>query len=122
MPLCLNSLRLPCRRILKESRRASRVQLLLRTTFRYTFPSDDHELTTTTSGERAVNGNATAGCVSNDCANDDDKDVDMLRRNCYSNKDDHDDAVHNDETRVDGIYPSTAALRVPSFNAALKRM
>ena len=115
MPLCLNSLRLPCRGILKENRRASRVQLLLGTTFRYTFPCDDHELATTTSGERAVNGNATTGCVSDDGGNDDDKDVDMLRRNCYSSKDDHDDAVHNDETRVDVDLPVHGCAALPFF-------
>ena len=117
MPLCLNSLRLPCRRILKESRRASRVQLLLGTTFRYTFPSDDHELTTTTSGEEAVTGNTTAGGVYNDYGNDNDKDVEMIRRNCYSNKDNQDDAVHDDGTAVDVDIPVHGCATLPFFSS-----
>ena len=83
------------------------------TTFGYTVPSDDHELTTTTSGERAVDGNTTAGGVYDDCGNDNDKDVEMIRRNCYSNKDDHDDAVHDGETRADVDIPVHGCAALP---------
>ena len=71
--------------------------------------------TTTTSGEETVTGNTNAGGIYNDYGNDNDKDVEMIRRNCYSNKGDHDDAVHDDETRVDVDLPVHGCAALPFF-------
>ena len=54
--------------------------------------------------------------MSNDCGNDNDKDVGMIRRNCYSNEDDHGDAVHDDVSQVDGDLSVHSCVAPPFFS------
>ena len=41
----------------------------------------------------------------------------MIRRNCYSNKDDHDDAVHDDETGADVDLPVHDCAALPFLSS-----
>ena len=40
----------------------------------------------------------------------------MIRRNCYSNEDDHDDAVHDDESQVDVDLSVHGCAALPFFS------
>ena len=81
------------------------------------FKPCEKELTTTTSGEETVTGNTNAGGIYNGYGNDNDKDVELIRWNCYSNKDNQDHAVHDDGTAVDVDIPVHGCAALPFFSS-----